>query len=311
MSLPEPLEFLNTDVSATEIPQLVALGMRTGIQDVSLHSLLSSYHYQAHIRSGACDVPAHAYTFSFEPNPNWSTFYAYAPEIRQYFEDFADKYELRPYIKLDSTVQSAIWDDPKGIWNIEVEVNGQKVNDWAHVVINGTGFLNDWKWPKIDGLHDFAGKLLHTANWETDMDWKDKTVAIIGTGSSAIQAVPRLQKTAKHLVAMMRSATWISPPLGSGADSSQAEDKDQVADHQYTYSEAAKKKFREDPEHLLKYRKELETSINELGEVFIAGSDTSKAAKEGMKAEMERRIGPGHDELKKKLIPQWSPGCRR
>jgi hypothetical protein len=59
--------------------------------------------------------PAHAYTYSFEPNPNWSSFYAYAPEIRQYFQDFADKYDLMPFVKLNSKVLSATWQEDKGI----------------------------------------------------------------------------------------------------------------------------------------------------------------------------------------------------
>lgn len=63
----------------------------------------------------ACDIPAHAYTYSFEPNPDWSTFYAYGPEIKGYFERFADKYDLRKYIKLKSRVISAVWDEQQGI----------------------------------------------------------------------------------------------------------------------------------------------------------------------------------------------------
>jgi hypothetical protein len=62
-----------------------------------------------------CTRPAHAYTYSFEPNPNWSSFYAYAPEIRQYFEGFAQKHGLMPNIKLNSRILSATWAEEKGI----------------------------------------------------------------------------------------------------------------------------------------------------------------------------------------------------
>ena len=62
-----------------------------------------------------CPRPAHAYTYSFEPNPNWSSFYAYAPEIRQYFEDFAQKHKLMPYVKLNSRILSARWREERGI----------------------------------------------------------------------------------------------------------------------------------------------------------------------------------------------------
>ena len=174
---------------------------------------------------------------------------------------------------------------------------------------------------RIPGLHDFQGKLLHSANWDTNVDYTDKTVAVIGTGSSAIQIVPQVQKKAKHLTAFMRSVTWISPVVGdadleaekakhSSHSDRDPQDKGELV-KQYYYTEEDKKRFRDDPEYLLLYRKKLEGAVNSLFDMFISGSDVSKGAKEMMQAEMNRRIGPGHDELKKRLIPTWSPGCRR
>ena len=174
---------------------------------------------------------------------------------------------------------------------------------------------------RIPRLHDFQGKLLHSANWDTDVDYTDKTVAVIGTGSSAIQIVPQVQKKAKHLTAFMRSVTWISPVVGdadleaekakhSSHSDRDPQDKGELV-KQYYYTEEDKKRFRDDPEYLLLYRKKLEGAVNSLFDMFISGSDVSKGAKEMMQAEMNRRIGPGHDELKKRLIPTWSPGCRR
>jgi cation diffusion facilitator CzcD-associated flavoprotein CzcO len=66
----------------------------------------------------------------------------------QYFESFAKKYDLNNYIKLNSKVTHAAWDEAKGVYNVKVNVEGKEVEDWCHVLINGTGFLNDWKWPK-------------------------------------------------------------------------------------------------------------------------------------------------------------------
>ena len=189
------------------------------------------------------------------------------------------------------------------------------------MLINGTGFLNSWKWPKIPGLHDFKGQLLHSANWDPSVDWKDKTVAVIGTGSSAIQMVPQLQKTAKHLTSFMRSVTWISPPVGGAT---LEEEKNKAVKNpsgepvqttepaaQYYYTEEEKQRFKDDPEYHLLYRKKLESAVNNLFDMFISGSEVSKSAEEQMRLEMERRIGPGHDELKNRLIPSWPPGCRR
>ncbi|KAF2117373.1 cyclohexanone monooxygenase [Lophiotrema nucula] len=266
----------------------------------------------------ACDIPAHAYTYSFEPNPNWSSFYAYGPEIRQYFENFAKKYELMPHVQLNSRVLSTTWIEEEGEYEVIIDTNGKQTTDRCHIFINGTGFLNDWKWPDIPGLHDFGGQLLHSAAWDNEVDYTDKTVAVIGTGSSSIQIVPQIQKKAKHLTAFMRSVTWISPPVGGailGEEKASAMKMDGMSDQpegaQYYYTEEEKKRFREDPEHLLMYRQKLESSVNSLFDMFIRGSDVSQAAELTMREEMLRRIGPGHEELKAKLIPSWSPGCRR
>lgn len=181
--------------------------------------------------------------------------------------------------------------------------------------MNGTGFLNDWKWPKIPGLAEFKGTLMHSANWDMSVDWSDKTVAVIGTGSSAIQIVPQVQKTAKHLTAFMRSVTWISPPVGGEVlqveKSKEGDDKHvQTVAAQYYYTEDEKKRFREDPQHHLEYRQGLEGAANLLFDMFIAGSEVSQQAEILMRKEMNRRIGDGHEELKAKLIPSWPPGCR-
>lgn len=78
---------------------------------------------------------------------------------------------------------------------------------------------------------------------------------------------------------------------------------------QYFYTEEAKQRFRDDPDYLLAYRKRIESSVNDLFDIFISGSESSKGAQELMTQEMLRRIGPGNEELKEKLIPIWAPGC--
>ena len=122
--------------------------------------------------------PAHNYTYPFEPNPNWSSFYAFGPEIKQYFEDFAKKYDLMRYVKLNSKVLSATWDESTGICmfslrlhtkicnanqsssdNVQIESEGKVIDDWCHVLVNGTGFLNSWKCNLI-GSHIASGCML-------------------------------------------------------------------------------------------------------------------------------------------------------
>ena len=119
----------------------------------------------------------------------------------------------------------------------------------------------------------------------------------------------------------MRSVTWISPVVGEADLEAEKHKHDTDSDrtpqnrddlvNQYWYTEEDKQRFRDDPEYLLLYRKKLESAVNGLFDMFISGSDVSKGANEMMRAEMNRRIGPGHEELKERLIPAWSPGCRR
>jgi YHS domain-containing protein len=96
--------------------------------------------------------------------------------------------------------------------------------------------------------------------------------------------------------------------LSQTTESSQISTK-QPEGTQYYFTEEEKKRFRDDPEYHLQYRKGLEQEVNSVFSVFIKDSDYSKVAEEKMRAEMLRRIGPGHEDLKEKLIPSWPPGC--
>lgn len=155
------------------------------------------------------------YTFSWDPKPDWSHYFAYGPEIQGYFEEFAERYGSKKYMKLNTKVLEGRWDEEKGLWSLTLEdqVTKGQWQDWCHVLINGTGILNNWKWPDIEGLHDFTGPKMHSAAWDHSVDFKGKTVGVIGTGSTSVQIVPQLQKEVEHLKVFMRSSTWISPPL--------------------------------------------------------------------------------------------------
>lgn len=110
----------------------------------------------------------------------------------------------------------------------------------------------------------------------------------------------------------MRSVTWISPAVGQDALDEQKKGGEGEAppNAQYYFSDLEKKRFRDDPDFHLQYRKKLESAVNNLFEMFLRDSDTNKAAEKAMRAEMYRRIGPGHEELKEKLVPSWPPGCK-
>ncbi|UPL03722.1 hypothetical protein LCI18_014656 [Fusarium solani-melongenae] len=116
----------------------------------------------------ACDVPAHIYTFPFEPNSDCTNFYAAGPEIWEYIKRTTDKYQLDERVLFNSK------------WKVEVNQNGTVIKDEADVLVNGSGILHKWRWPEIKGLDSFKGRRLHSAAWDTSLDWTGKRVAIIG-----------------------------------------------------------------------------------------------------------------------------------
>ena len=111
----------------------------------------------------------------------------------------------------------------------------------------------------------------------------------------------------------MRSPTWISPPFGAGALQTDLQKGAEVdpGHRQYKFTEQDKKRFKEDPQYHLDFRKRIEAEINGLFGMYQQGSDLSNMFRDVITAEMNRRMGPGHEELKKFIIPKWSPGCRR
>ncbi|PGH16788.1 hypothetical protein AJ80_05103 [Polytolypa hystricis UAMH7299] len=249
----------------------------------------------------ACDVPAPIYTFSFEPNPDWSSFYASGPEIWEYQKRTVKKYNLDERVQLNSKVVSTVWNDEKGKWLIKVERDGAIIEDEAEILINGAGILNKWHWPSIKGLHSFRGKLVHSASWDPTIDWTDKRVAIIGNGSSALQILPQMQPTAAKITNYIRSSTWVSTNFVA---QSAPDGKN------FKYTEEQKQRLRENPEELLQLRRSIEHSFNKFFYALISDSPEQAAVYATFKKTMEERLNH-NPELCAKLIPEWKVGCRR
>jgi len=117
----------------------------------------------------ACDIPAHSYMYSFEPNRDWTEFYASGPEIQRYLQGIADKYSVGRFVKLNHKVKRCDWDGAKGVWKVEIEKTetGEVIHDEAEFIVSARGGLNDYRYPDIEGLKSFEGKLVHSANWDT------------------------------------------------------------------------------------------------------------------------------------------------
>ena len=156
----------------------------------------------------ACDVESHLYSFSFEPNPNWSRQFSPQEEILNYLEQCAAKHGINEHILLNTSVTSAVFNEAEGCWNVNTD--GGKTYT-GQVVISGSGGLSQPSIPDIKGLSNYKGKMFHSARWDKSFDLKDKTVAVIGTGASAIQIVPAIAPVVKQLDLFQRSPAWIIP----------------------------------------------------------------------------------------------------
>ena len=156
----------------------------------------------------ACDIESHLYSFSFEPNPKWSRAFAPQPEILQYLEHCADKYGLRPHLRLGTEATSAVFEEDHQRWRINTKRGDALL---ARMLISGTGGLSRPSLPDIPGLADFTGKMFHSARWDDSYSLDGKTVAVIGTGASAIQIIPEIALRVRQLSVFQRTPPWIMP----------------------------------------------------------------------------------------------------
>jgi len=158
----------------------------------------------------AVDIPSFSYQFSFEQVAGWSRVYAPGDELKAYAEHCVDKYDVRRRTRLRTTVVTATFDDAAHLWRLDT-LDGETIT--ARYVVGATGVLTQPKSPDIDGLADFAGAMMHTARWDHDIDLAGRRVAVIGTGASAVQAIPRLAEVAEHLTVFQRTPIWCLPKL--------------------------------------------------------------------------------------------------
>ncbi|KAJ5242026.1 uncharacterized protein N7469_000353 [Penicillium citrinum] len=255
----------------------------------------------------ACDIPAHTYQATFEPNKEWSTFYASAPEIHRYWKHVVDKYGCMDYIKLRQEVTSATWDEKSSKWKLEIQdlETGSTYSDEGNIVIQGTGSLNNWKWPQIPGLHDFKGKLLHSARWDEEYDYSDQRVAVIGNGSSGIQIVPGILSKVTHIDHYVRSRTWVSPTFARDHI-----EKHGKGDDNFHFSAEDIERFKANHEEYQKFRKGVELELQSIHGATLNGHPMQVGAQEAFIENMKRRLAK-KPELIDDLIPSFPPACRR
>jgi cyclohexanone monooxygenase len=167
-----------------------------------------------------CDVESMDYSYSFsdelQQEWTWTERYAAQPEILKYINHVADRFDLRRDITFSTCVTSAVFDDATGRWRVETD-RGDRVS--ARFCIMATGCLSDAQLPAIKGRETFAGHWYHTGTWpHHDVDFTGQRVAVIGTGSSAIQSIPIIARQAMHLYVFQRTPNYSMPAHNAPLD---------------------------------------------------------------------------------------------
>jgi cation diffusion facilitator CzcD-associated flavoprotein CzcO len=263
---------------------------RAGYDDVTVFERAERIGgvWQANTYPGAaCDVPSHLYEFSFAPNPRWSRRYAPQPEIQAYLEDVARRHGVFGRIRTATEVRRAAWDEDRRRWTLETSAGGHE----ADVLITACGQLSVPSVPPIKGLDSFAGPAFHTARWDHDADLAGRRVAVIGTGCSAIQAVPAIAPVVAHVDVYQRSPGWTLPKLD------------------FAYSERAQRLF----ERLPALQRLDRAAVFAFLELGTAGLTRFPWLRGPFRAAALRQINRAiaDPELRRKVTPTDQLGCKR
>ena len=236
-----------------------------------------------------CDVPAHAYTYSFAPNPDWSRYMVPGPEIQAYFEDIADRYRLRELIRFGEEVEDCAFDE--GVWRIRTR-NGLC---WAaDVVIAASGVLHHPRMPDIPGIADFDGALMHSARWEEGVALDGRRIGVIGNGSTGVQLVSALAGRAAHMCHFQRSPQWIMPVVNP------------------FYSEVERAAFRRDPASIdaVRYHPEFLAAVRRFTHGIVdPDSEDMRAIEATVEQHLEDAVRD--PALREKLRPDYRAACKR
>ena len=155
----------------------------------------------------ACDVPSHLYSFSFAPNPDWTSTFSPQHEIQAYLQRVAEARGLLPHIRFNCEVEQAEWNADAGRWQLETSTGPLT----ARILVAAAGPLSEPAIPELPGIERFEGKLFHSARWDHDYPLEGKRVAVVGTGASAIQFVPEIQPRVSKLHLFQRTPPWVMP----------------------------------------------------------------------------------------------------
>jgi cation diffusion facilitator CzcD-associated flavoprotein CzcO len=239
----------------------------------------------------ACDIPSQLYSFSFASNPDWTSSYSPQPEIQAYIQRVAQGSGTLDRFVFDTRFEDAAWDDAAQVWRSRlVGPDGERTVTSTTLIV-GAGALSAPKLPLIAGIETFQGQLFHSARWDHDVDLTGKRVAVIGTGASAIQIVPEIQRIAGHLDVYQRTAPWVIPR------------------NDRTYGGLERRALRRLPALRRLYRTGIYWAHEAYVPAFTIEPRLALPAKKAALANIRRGIED--PELRAKVTPQFEIGCKR
>ena len=198
--------------------RLRGMGLTTRLYEAG-HSVGGTWYWNRY-PGARCDAESLAYSYSFsselETEWNWSERYATQPEILRYAEHVADKFDLKRDIRFERRVTRAHYDDRSSTWTVETD-RGDRAT--APFCVMATGCLSVPQEPQIAGLKEFAGNLYWASRWpHQPVSFAGQRVGVIGTGSSAIQAIPVIAEQAGHLTVFQRTPNFSVPACNAPLD---------------------------------------------------------------------------------------------
>ncbi|WP_269620727.1 flavin-containing monooxygenase [Zhongshania sp. BJYM1] len=234
----------------------------------------------------ACDVPSALYSYSFAPNPDWTRVFATQQEIKAYTHNTVKRFKIDQHIHFNHQLSKCNWHESDKCW--QLETNGGIYR--ARFVIMACGPMHIPLIPHIKGIETFPGKSFHSATWDTEYDLSEKRVAVIGSGGSAIQFLPAIQRKTKKITLFQRTPPWVLPKVDT------------------KISDRWRKNFKRFPFTQKLFRKVLFFQFE-----FLNHNLKNKWFSQKLETAAIKHIHRGvkDEALREKLKPDYSLGCKR
>ncbi|GAE00243.1 monooxygenase [Paecilomyces variotii No. 5] len=247
-----------------------------------------------------CDVASHLYSYSFEPNPLWTRDYPGQEEILAYLIHVAERWGLYQHIRFNTEVVEAQWDEESHRWHIITTSSPQRDAEPvlqhilnADFLVSGVGQLNHPYFPPIAGLEMFQGKVMHSARWDCGYEFQNKKVAVIGNGATAAQIIPEISKLADSVSVYQRTPNWVIP----------RGDREIGKIAQWGYQNL--------PYVRMIYRAVIMSYREKFYDAAVNPKSWLHGVVRGMSLDLLNRQIPDNQDLRKKLVPDYPPGCKR